>query len=144
MGEGRWQGAASEQVGEETMLGHDFLTRLVLLADEVPAAPGDGQGGSQLSTMLLFVAGPLLFLWLLVWRPQQKADRARRTAIEAVKPNDHVVTAGGIHGVVTNVHREAGVATIRVDETNNTKLRVSLGSIARVLTDEPPAESPPK
>ncbi len=123
---------------------HDLLMRLVLLAADGPPAAPDGQGGSGLSTMLLFLAGPLLFLWLLIWRPQQKAEHARRAAIQAIKPNDHVVTAGGIHGVVTNVHREAQIATLRVDESSNTKLRVSLGAISRVLTEEPPAESPPK
>ena len=46
--------------------------------------------------------------------------------------------------MVTNIHREAGVVTLRVNETNNTKLRVSLAAISRVLTEELPAESPPK
>jgi preprotein translocase subunit YajC len=91
---------------------------------------------------LFFVPIGILF-WLLLWRPQ-KAEQARRMAmLREVKPNDHVVTAGGIHGVVTNVHREADIVTIKVDEGSNTKLRVSLGAIARVMTDAPPAESPP-
>ena len=48
-----------------------------------------------------------------------------------------MVTIGGIYGVVTNVHREADEVTIKVDEATNTKLRMTLGSIARVLVDEP-------
>jgi hypothetical protein len=38
---------------------------------------------------------------------------------------------------VTNVHREADEVTIKVDEATNTKLRLTLSSIARVLGDEP-------
>ena len=61
--------------------------------------------------------------------------------LEAVKKNDRVITAGGIYGVVTNVHREADEVTIKVDEATNTKLRLTLSSITRVLGDEPSAES---
>ena len=42
--------------------------------------------------------------------------------------------------MVTNVHREADEVTIKVDEATNTKLRVTLSSIARVLGDEPSDE----
>ena len=58
-----------------------------------------------------------------------------------VKKNDRVVTTGGIYGVVANVHREADEVTMKVDETTNTKLRVTLSSIARVLGDEPSDET---
>ena len=112
-------------------------TRLVLLAEE--AAPE-----VDWTRTLLFLA-PLIFLfWLLLIRPQGREQARRRAMLGAVKPNDRVMTAGGIYGVVTNVHREADVVTIKVDETTNTKLRVSLAAIARVLAEEPPSEPPPK
>ena len=62
--------------------------------------------------------------------------------LAAVKKNDRVITAGGIYGVVTNVHREADEVTIKVDEATNTKLRLTLSSIARVLGDEPSDREP--
>jgi preprotein translocase subunit YajC len=127
------------------MIVHDLLTRMALFAADAPGQGADGQSpGGGLMQMLLLVGVPILFLWLLLMRPQQKAERARRMAVQALKPNDHVVTAGGIFGVVTNVHREAQIVTIRVDEGNNTKIRVSLGSISRVLSGEPPADPPSK
>ena len=60
----------------------------------------------------------------------------------ALKKNDRVVTVGGIYGWVTNVHREADEVTIRVDEATNTKLRITLGSVARVLGAEAMEKSP--
>ena len=76
-----------------------------------------------------------LFYFLLI-RPQGK-ERARQQAmLAAVKKNDRVVTSGGIFGVVTNVRTEDNEVTIKVDETTNTKLWVTLNSIARVLSDE--------
>ncbi len=64
--------------------------------------------------------------------------------LAAVKKNDRVVTAGGIYGVVTNVHQEADEVTVKVDEATNTKLRVTLSSIVRVLGDEPSDEAAKK
>ena len=65
--------------------------------------------------------------------------------LAAMKKNDRVITAGGIYGVVTNVHQEADEVTIKVDEATNTKLRVTLSSIARILGDDRrPSQRPPK
>ncbi len=47
-----------------------------------------------------------------------------------------MVTIGGIHGVVTNVQRDAERVTLRVDDSTGTKLRVSASAIARVITDD--------
>ena len=75
--------------------------------------------------------------YFMVMRPQSREQARRRAMLAAVKKNDRVVTTGGIYGVVTNVHLEADEVTIKVDESTNTKLRVTLSSIARVLGDEP-------
>jgi preprotein translocase subunit YajC len=61
--------------------------------------------------------------------------------LDAKNKNDRVLTAGGIYGVVMNVHREADEVTIKVDEATNTKLRLTLGSVTRVLGDEPSASN---
>ena len=75
--------------------------------------------------------------YFMVMRPQKREQARRQDLLNAVKPNDHVVTIGGIYGVVTNVHREADQVTIKIDESNNTKIRVTLSSIARIAGDEP-------
>ena len=62
--------------------------------------------------------------------------------LAAVKKNDRVITAGGIYGVVTNVNAEADEVTVKVDETTNTKLRVTLSSVSRVLGDEASSDTP--
>jgi preprotein translocase subunit YajC len=76
-----------------------------------------------------------LFYFLMI-RPQKKKEDDFRKLLGDLKENDHVVTIGGIHGVVTNVQRGAERVTIRVDESTGTKLRVNTSAIARVVTDE--------
>jgi preprotein translocase subunit YajC len=93
--------------------------------------------------LLPFVAVGLLFYFLMI-RPQRKEQSRRDLMLAAVKKNDRVLTAGGIYGVVTNVHREINEVTIRVDETTGTKMRVTLNSIASVLGDEPSEDAASK
>ena len=120
------------------------LTRILqavpLWAQDAGGGAG-GDGSALLLQFLPFIAIGVLFYFLLI-RPQ-RGEQARRLAmLSAVKKNDRVVTIGGIYGVVTNVHREADEVTVKVDEATNTKLRVTLSSIGRVLGDEPSADTP--
>jgi len=83
---------------------------------------------------LFAILGVLFYVMIL--RPQRGEQRRRQEMLAGVKKNDKVVTIGGIYGVVTNVRAEADEITIKVDETANAKLRMTLGSIARVLGDD--------
>jgi preprotein translocase subunit YajC len=85
--------------------------------------------------VLLAVLGGLFYF--VIWRPQRREQARRQAMLGGVKKNDRVVTIGGVYGVVSNVNREADEVTIRVDESTNTKLRVTLSSIGRILGDEP-------
>ena len=110
----------------------------VLLAAD-PAANSSGPGGFMMLPAMVMIA---LVFWFLFLRPQRKEQQTRQSMIANMKKNDRVVTVGGIYGVVTNVHREADEVTIKVDEATNTKLRVTLGAISRVISDQP-SSSPP-
>lgn len=111
-----------------------FLSMVTLFAQA-----GDGgnaaAGPNFLFQIMPFVAIGLLFYFLLI-RPQKHEQSRRLSMLAAVKKNDRVLTSGGIYGVVTNVHREADEVTVKVDETTNTKLRMTLSSIAQILGDE--------
>ncbi len=120
-----------------------ILQNIALWAAEDGAAQGQGQQGQWIISLLPFLAIGLLFYWLLI-RPQRQEQAKRQTMLSAVKRNDRVVTIGGIYGVVMNVQREADEITLKVDETTNTKLRVTISSIARVLGDEPSGEASSK
>ena len=94
--------------------------------------------GNQMLQSILFLWLPIgFFFWFLFLRPQQKERKQRDAMLSAVKKSDRVVTVGGIYGLVTNIDRASDEITIKVDEASNTKLRVTVGSIARVMIDEP-------
>ena len=96
-------------------------------------AQGQNQSGNPLGLILPFVL-VLGIMWLLLIRPQRKRDRQRREMLERVRKNDKVVTVGGIHGAVRWVKGDE--VMLLVDESNNTKLRMSLSAITRILSEE--------
>ena len=122
----------------DTLLNH--IGSLVIFAEK---AAGDKAvdplaGISQL--LLPFVAIGFLFYFLL-YRPQKAEQKRRLEMLQGVKKNDRVLTTGGIYGVVTNVQRDDDEVTIKVDESTNTKLRVSMGAIGKIISNEPSGES---
>ena len=84
-----------------------------------PAAPNPLM--NFVPIILIFV----VFYFLLI-RPQKKSQDDHKKMIASLKKNDEVVTAGGIHGTITNV-KDATV-TLKVDD--NVKIEVQKNSIA--------------
>jgi preprotein translocase subunit YajC len=118
-----------------------MLSSLALLAQDAaaPAAPAEGQPAGPTSIFespLPMIALVMILFFFMVLRPQQREQKAREAMIKQIKKNDRVLTSSGIYGVVANIEAEAGMVTVRVDEKNDTKIRMTLSSIARVLGDE--------
>ena len=88
--------------------------------------------------MLLTMVIPIMVLYLFVFqRPAMKREQqAREGMLKNLKKNDRIVTSGGIYGVVTNVQLDADEITIRVDETTNTKIKITRSAVQRVVSGE--------
>ena len=99
------------------------------------AAP---QPGFQ--NMLPAIAVIMVLFYFLILRPQKSKDQQLRSMLDSLKETDRVITIGGIHGVVTNVNRETGIVTVRIDEATGAKVRVGTSAIATVVTDSEKTE----
>lgn len=130
-------------------MGNLITTAFVLFAQAEGGGEAGGgaaapQGPGMLNFFLWMVIPILILYYFLLGRPQRREQSKREQLLKALKPNDRVVTIGGIYGVVTNIHREANQVTIRVDDGTNTKIRVQMGAIGQVLSDEPSGEAQKK
>ncbi len=104
---------------------------------EEQATPGGGLG-SFMPLILIFV----IFYFLLI-RPQKQKQKKLQMQVAAMRTGDKVITAGGIHGLVTNVKNQS--VTVKVD--NNVKIEFEKGSIATVInkdSSEPEPEPEPE
>lgn len=104
-------------------------TLLPLLAQA--AAKGDDAGGF-LGSMFLPLALIMVLFFFMILRPEQKKKKEMELLLSGLKKNDHVVTVGGICGTVVNVSPNSIYLTIRVDDSNNTRLKVLRSAISRV------------
>jgi preprotein translocase subunit YajC len=95
-------------------------------AQSMHAAPPPGSGGGTLFIMLLVF---LFFMYLTVWRPQNKRAKEHRDMLGGLSKGDEVVTTGGIIGKVSKL--TDAYVVLAVSDTVEMTLQKS--SIATVL-----------
>jgi preprotein translocase subunit YajC len=111
----------------------DLNSFCILLAEE-----GAGRTPAILTFLPWILIGVLFYLMII--RPQNRKQAELKTMLGSLKKNDRVVTVGGIFGTIVNAPKDSEEITIKVDENNNTRLRVQRSSISRVITAESSAE----
>ena len=84
-----------------------------------------------LISLLPFVLLLVIFYFLLI-RPQQKHQRQRQEMLDALRKGDRVVTIGGIHGTIKELHDD--VLVLRV--ADNVNIKFSRQGIDRVVDQE--------
>ena len=94
---------------------------LLLLAPQ-EASPF-GAFGMLVPLLLIFAV-----FYFFIIRPQKKREDERKRMIEAVRKDDKVVTAGGLHGTVTKVDE----TSVLVEVATNVKLRIEKSALASV------------
>jgi preprotein translocase subunit YajC len=106
------------------------LTTLTLVAQ---AAGGGGIGDFFANSgMLLPLVATMVLMYLFLMRPEQKKRKELEKQLAAIKKNDHVVTIGGIYGTVVNAVADSKFVTVRVDDSNGTKVKVLRSAISHV------------
>lgn len=96
-----------------------FLLPILLAADEPQHLP---------MWPLMVLLGLMFYMFIL--GPDRRTRREQADMLANLKKNDQVVTIGGIKGTVTNIKEEE--VTIRIDDANNTRLRVLRSAISRI------------
>lgn len=85
---------------------------------------------------------PILFMilifYFLLYRPQQKARKARDEMMSSLKVGTKIITAGGIYGTITELSDE--ILTVQIADDVNIKItRGAVGTVApdkKVIDDD--------
>jgi preprotein translocase subunit YajC len=96
------------------------------LAQAAPAA--QGQQASPLGMFIPMICIGVIFYFLMI-RPQQKKAKELNTLIASAKTGDKIITAAGIHGMITNVKD----TTVMLKIDDNVKIEIEKTSIATVV-----------
>ena len=113
---------------------------IFVLFSQPDAAAEPVQEASPLFTFLPFIMIGVLF-YLMIVRPQGKKQKETRAMLSNLQKNDRVITVGGIYGTVVNAPKDSDDVTLKVDDSNNTRIRVQRNSISGVISAEAGVEN---
>ena len=102
-----------------------------VVGDAVVEVPTDAQavpqeapagGGMGLWIMIIVMIGIMYFF---MWRPESKRRKQMQKFRDGLKKGDKIITAGGIYGVIKEVHE----TTVLIEVDGNVTLRVDKGMV---------------
>lgn len=122
------------------------LTFTILAQDTQPPAPSPAGGetpGSQggmggLGGMLPMMILMFVVFYFVLIRPQRKRQKEAQLMLDNMRIGDAVVSAGGIHGIVTN--KTDTTVTVRVAQ--GVKIRFDKASITKVTPKDRGGDEP--
>ena len=82
-------------------------------------------------TQLIFIGLIFVVLYFVMFKGPKKKQQQQDQMVKSLKKNDRVQTIGGILGTVLEVTDSE--ITLKVDESNNTKIKVLPSAISRVI-----------
>ena len=95
----------------------------------IAMSPQGGEGGSMVSTIIMFGAIFLIFYFMII-RPQQKKSKDRAKLLSNLEKGDKVVTSGGIHGIISGLDEK----TCLLQVSDNLKIKVDRSAIGAVIS----------
>lgn len=107
-------------------------------AGEAAGAAGDRVAAPSFFQSLLrnpvwLVAGLAILFYVMILLPERRRQTQVTRMRADLKKNDRVLTSGGIYGTVVGTSADSDEVTLRVDDSNNTRIRVTRSSIATTL-----------
>lgn len=106
-------------------MGHNWIYFLAMASSQSGQKPNET---GQLLTTLLMMGFFVLFMWLFLFRPQQKKAKEHAALISTVKAGDCIVTNAGIVGVVISVKEK----TLAI-RSGDAKMEITQASVADIL-----------
>ncbi len=99
-----------------------LTTFLAQAASPTPAGPNPL--ASFVPIILIFI-----IMYFLLFRPQMKRQKEQARIVSSLKTGDRVVSASGIHGMISNVKDR----TVIVKIADNVKIEMEKSAIATVV-----------
>lgn len=86
------------------------------------------------SSTWIFIGLMFVMMYFLLFRGPRKKQQQHKQMVQSLGKNDKVQTIGGIIGTVVDIKDDE--ITLKVDESNNTKIKVTLSAIGRNLSKD--------
>jgi preprotein translocase subunit YajC len=129
------QNEAPSSITAEPVAGEDTPETTTGAASDPNGTGGTtgGRGGFG-SYQFIFLGLMLVMMYLILFRGPRKKQQQHKQMVQTLAKNDKVRTIGGIIGTVVDVKDDE--ITLKVDESNNTKIKVLPSAIGKNVTKE--------
>lgn len=92
-------------------------------------APAAKQSTKPIIPPFLLIILMFVFIYFILFRGPQKQKKQRRQMVQSLQKNDKIQTIGGIIGTIVDIKDDE--ITLKIDETNNTKVKIAVSAIGR-------------
>jgi len=125
----------SEIVSQDITEGESTESGTIAEGQTPPAGgetPPPRPGFPPQQMIIIFVM--IAIMYLFIFRGPKKKQKQHAEMVKALQKNDKVQTIGGILGTIIDVKDDE--ITLKIDESNNTKMKVTSGAISRKVSKE--------
>lgn len=114
----------------------DSVEEITVQDGSAPVDPNSGGGRSQspFNGQMIFLILMVIVIYFFLFRGPKSKQKKHQQMINELAKNDRVRTIGGIIGTIVDIRDNEVV--LKIDETNNTKIKVIKGAIATTVKDD--------
>ena len=125
-----WLLAQAPSISSEPVTSEQTTTQTADQTAPNAGAPQSRQPRSALPTMIMIGLMFVVF-YFLIFRGPRKREQQHKQMVRSLRKNDKVRTIGGILGTIVDIKDDEII--LKIDESNNTKIRISTNAIGKNL-----------
>lgn len=126
------EGQAPSGVSTEPISTEETATTTVA-ADPNASGPVT-QRKPAFNSQLLFIGLMVVVMYLLLFRGPRKKQQKHKQMVQSLQKNDKIRTIGGIIGTIVEVKDDE--ITLKIDESNNTKIKIAISAVGKNLSKD--------
>lgn len=104
-------------------------TTTTMIAHEPNNVAGTTKARPKPTYTLIWMVLIFVIMYFLLFRGPKKKQQQHKKMVQALQKNDKVRTIGGIIGTIVDIKDDE--ITLKVDESNNTKIKVASSAIGK-------------
>jgi preprotein translocase subunit YajC len=125
---------ATSEVSSVPAATEDTTTTTMDSTDPNTTGVRPGGRGAFGSYNLIFLGLMFVLMYVILFRGPRKKQQQQKQMIQALVKNDRVQTIGGIIGTVVDIKEDE--ITLKIDESNNTKMKILRSAISRNMSKD--------
>lgn len=119
-------------ITSEPVTAEETTTKTIASGENAPAGPAPTQ--KPFISPILFLGLMLVLFYFLIFRGPRKKQQQHKQMVQSLQKNDKIRTIGGIIGTVVDIKDDE--ITLKVDESNNIKIKIASSAIGKNLSKD--------